>query len=348
VETTDQTVNWSAAIEPDLDPHQSDVVSAILSARWSLDEPIRLEPVAAGVNNRSWLVTTASDSFVLKTYRDVTDPDRLAFEHALLGALDAARLPFAVPAPIPASSGVTAVAVGDERWSLFRRISGRAAERDSEPDARRAGEALATLHVALASVALHPAMPVPDTYGDLASVHPAVPDPVGALDRLLGAEVAMLAAGAMARWHELTAGWPTQLIHTDFYPANVLVTGDAVSGILDFEYAGRGHRAMDVAIGLAAFSTGDVLDGWSWPVFDAFAGGYLSRLPLGRDEIEAIPLLMLAREATSLVHWLGRHAHDLTDRADIEDRGLRLLVLDRWLEGNQDRLVHVLRDLNRA
>lgn len=297
------------------------------------------------MNNRSWLVTTASDRFVLKAYRDVTDPDRLAFEHAMLAALDAAALPFAVPVPIPASSGATVVPVGGERWSLFRRIPGRAAERDSEPDARRAGEALAMLHVALASVALDPAMPVPDTYGDLASVHPAVPDPAGAIDRLLGAEAASVAAGAMARAHQGTAGWPTQLIHADFYPANALLTGDAVSGILDFEYAGRGHRAMDVAIGLAAFSTGEVLEGWSWPVFDAFAGGYLSRWPLGRDETEAIPALMLVREATSLVHWLGRYRHGFTTLADLDDRAARLLALSRWLEAHRSSLARRLADI---
>lgn len=329
----------SPTIDPDARPTVPEIIGTELGAHWSLAPPIQFEPFATGVNNRSWLVTTASDRFVLKTYRDVTDPDRLAFEHALLAALDAATLPFAVPVPIPASSGATAVPVGDERWSLFHRIQGRAAGRDSEPDARRSGEALAMLHVALASVALDPAMPVPDTYGELGPVHRAVPDPVGAIDRLIGAEAASVAARAMARWHERTAGWSTQLIHADVYPANVLVSGDAVSGILDFEYAGRGHRAMDVAIGLAVFSTGDVRAGWSWPVFDAFAGGYLSRWPLGHDEIESIPALMLAREATSLVHWLGRHARGLTDRADIEDRGLRLLALHRWLESHQDALV---------
>ena len=82
-----------------------------------------------------------------------------------------------------------------------------------------------------------------------------------------------------------TAGWPTQVIHTDYYPANVLVAGDAVSGILDFEYAGRGHRAMDVAIGLAAFSN-KRWDDWSWPVCRAFAEGYLRRL---KADLQARP-----------------------------------------------------------
>ena len=328
----------------DSDPHHPDSIVTTLLTSWPLDEPIRVEPAAAGVNNRSWLVSAASGRFVLKSYRDVTDPERLAFEHALLVALDAAGLPFSAPAPVPASSGATAVPVDDERWSLFRHIPGRAAMRDREPDANLAGEALAMLHRALASVALDPAVPVPETFGDLATVHPAVPNPGDAIDRLLNPDIATVAERAMAGCRQQTAGWPTQVIHTDYYPANVLVAGDAVSGILDFEYAGRGHRAMDVAIGLAAFSN-KRWDDWSWPVCRAFAEGYLRRLPLNRDELEAMPALMLAREVTSLVHWLGRHARGLTDRADIEDRGSRLLALDRWIDGNRDRLAHELLDL---
>lgn len=324
--------------------HDPGQMTAILAERWSLEPPMRTEPTAAGVNNRSWLVTTASGRFVLKSYRDVTDPERLAFEHALLSALDTAGLPFAVPTPVSASSGDTLAPLGDERWALFRRISARAAERDSESDARRAGEALAVLHLALTSVELDPAISVPETFGDPAAVHSAVPDPVDAIDRLLNPDIATVAERAMADWRQQTAGWPTQVIHTDYYPANVLVAGDAVSGILDFEYAGRGHRAMDVAIGLAAFSN-KRWDDWSWPVCRAFAEGYLRRLPLNRDELEAMPALMLAREVTSLVHWLGRHARGLTDRADIEDRGSRLLALDRWIDGNRDRLAHELLDL---
>lgn len=323
------------------------MASAIL-AHWPLAPPINLERFAAGVNNRSWLVTAASDSFVLKTYRDVTDPNRLAFEHALLAVLAGSDLPFAVPAAVPTSSGATVVSIGDERWSLFRRIPGCAAERHSESDARRAGEALAMLHVALASVTFDPVVPVPDTFGDLASVHPAVPDPTGSIDRLLGAEAASVAARAMTLWPERAAGWPTQLIHADFYPSNVLVTGDAVSGILDFEYAGRGHRAMDVAIGLGAFSTGDVRAGWSWPVFDAFAGGYLSRWPLSRDEIEAIPALMLAREATSFVHWLGRFERGVTNLADLDDRATRLISLDAWVKANGGASIARLLDRERC
>ena len=127
----------SPTIDPDARPTVPEIIGTELGAHWSLAPPIQFEPFATGVNNRSWLVTTASDRFVLKTYRDVTDPDRLAFEHALLAALDAATLPFAVPVPIPASSGATAVPVGDERWSLFHRIQGRAGVAGSESSRRK-------------------------------------------------------------------------------------------------------------------------------------------------------------------------------------------------------------------
>jgi Ser/Thr protein kinase RdoA (MazF antagonist) len=306
--------------------------------------------VATGVNNSSFLVVTATGEYILNSYLDVMSREQLEFEHALLTALNAAGLPFAVPAPIPASSGDTIVTIDQrsqvQHWSLTRRIPGRAAERDNVSDAAVSGEALASLHRALGTIALDPAIDVPGTFGVLADVHPAVLDPVDAIERLHGVEVAMVTAGAMARWCEQTRGWPTQMIHADCYPTNVLVSADAVSGVLDFEYAGRGHLAMDVAIGLAAFSTKSRDGDWAWPVFDAFARGYLRQSPLDPEELDAIPTLILAREATSLVHWLGRHAQGLTDDADIGDRARRLLTVDAWLDAHGDRLIGQLRDVN--
>lgn len=343
LEMGEQVVKGSAAMRLGSDPHQDDGLAAILSAHWQLDRLTTMEPLATGVNNRSWRVTVATDRFILKAYRDASDPDRLDFEHALLATLDRTELPFAVPAPIPTASGVTVVPVGDERWSLFRRIPGCAARRHDVRDAHHAGVALATLHRTLVSVTLDPALRVPDRFGDLASVHPAVLDPVDAIGRLFGQETASIASEAVLRSGELAAGWPTQLIHADYYPANVLVRADSVSGVLDFEYAGRGHRAMDLAIGLAAFGTKRWDDDWSWPVCAAFASAYLRHWPLARTELDAIPMLMLTREATSLVHWLGRHARGLSDRADIEDRGRRFLAVHWWLENNEERLVRALR-----
>ena len=122
-----------------------------------------------------------------------------------------------------------------------------------------------------------------------------------------------------------------------------MMDSDSVTGILDFEFAGHGYRAMDFSIGLAAFSAKNWHDGCSWSLLESFAKGYLQRMPLSEGELAATPVLLLMRELTSLIHWLGRAKQGLTTPADIHDRAHRVLSLYRWLESNQRQLIHRLR-----
>jgi Ser/Thr protein kinase RdoA (MazF antagonist) len=102
--------------------------------------------------------------------------------------------------------------------------------------------------------------------------------------------------------------------------------GSRVTAILDFEAAGPGYRAMDLAIGLWAFGNHDR------SAAQAFRRGYLTRLPLTDAEQHAVPDLQLLREATSLVHWYGRHLEGLTTAADVNARADRLLQLELGLQ----------------
>ena len=100
--------------------------------------------------------------------------------------------------------------------------------------------------------------------------------------------------------------------------------GLRVTAVLDFEVAGPGYRAMDLAAGLWSFGH------HAWPgATDALRRGYLARLPLTDAEQHAVPELQLLREATSLVHWYGRHLEGLTTAADISARADRLLRVER-------------------
>jgi homoserine kinase type II len=324
------------------------IAVAEIATHWQLTPPVRLEPIAAGMNNRSWLVRSGSGIYVLKWYRNMQEADRLRFEHALLGALAAAELPFAVPSPLPARSGDTSIRIetgsGPARTVLSRHIPGRAAAFGSIEETGRCGAALASLDKALATIELDPGIPVPTAFDALGTIHPLVPDPVAAIERLPGdsalrAALVTAVPGAEQRWREHRANWATQLIHGDYYPSNTLVHGGEVSGIVDFEYSSMGYRAMDFAVGLAAFSTRSWEEGCAWPLVSAFAEGYLSQTPLSEPEIMAIPSIMRLREAVSFIHWQGRMEQGLTPLDDIHDRGRRLLSLRRWLERHQDELV---------
>ncbi|HWV25238.1 MAG TPA: phosphotransferase [Thermomicrobiales bacterium] len=319
---------------------------------WAVFPPVRVEPFLLGANNTSYMVSAAKGTYVLKWYRNTNEPQWLRFEHGLLDALAHANLPFAVPEPVPTLSGashVEATCGPDTRiLVLFRLILGRAAVFCNVPEANRSGHALAVLDEALAQVSLDPSIVLPNAFDDLSSIHIRVPRPFDAVGKLTGTDqVAHLMSATEDRWHRVTVDWRSQLIHGDFYPSNTLVSSGEVSGILDFEFSGLGFRVMDFAVGLAAFSTKDWERDCAWDALTAFASGYLERTPFTETELAAIPTMMLKRETTSLVHWLGRLEEGLTTLDDMHSRIARLLALERWLEGNEARLLDCLDRINR-
>src|SRR5439155_22894601 len=113
-------------------------------------------------------------------------------------------------------------------------------------DARLAGRALAQLDVALARLDLPVRTPI-----TLRDVHPLVPDPMAALDDL---DLGPYRAGTIELFdriitsHDaLASSLPLQIVHGDFGYINVLLEGDKVTGLLDFEFAEPDMRAADLA-----------------------------------------------------------------------------------------------------
>ncbi len=317
--------------------------------------PLHLEPMTSGVNNRSYLVRSGRESYVLKCYMNVDMMERIHFEHELLSALATTSLPFSVPSPLLAKSGDTTVEIscdgGIHHVALFHRIPGRAASYGDKSEAYRCGQALAFLDQALNAITLSHTVSVPESFGNLSSIHKYVPDPLIAIKQLpveheLTTKLATIMALVEERWQCHTAGWKTQLIHGDYYPSNTLVDAGKVSGILDFEFSGTGYQAMDFAIGMAAFSAKNWNDGCSWLLLESFAKGYLAQVPLTEEELTATPVLLLKRELSSFIHWLGRMRQGLITLDDMHYRARRLISLHRWLEENQSQLAHRLSGLN--
>lgn len=327
-----------------------------IAIHWSLAPPLHLVAVETGTNNRSSMVETRDGSYVLKLYENQPAADRLAFEHALLGSLSTSTLPFAVPAPIATRSGATSARIDNDRASLFHLIPGHAPGLGSVSAAYQCGEALAILDKALQAMMFSPAIRVPETFGDLSTVHPLILHPIESMYQLLGHDaltdgITIVMAAMQERWRGVTSGWPTQIIHSDFYPTNVLMDSGRVTGILDFEFAGSGYRAMDFAIGLVAFGVRNWEDDRPWLVLESFARGYLGRTPLADAELAATPMLVLMRELTSFVHWLGRmqlgSTTSMTTPSDIWNRARKVLALERWLRRNESQLIHRLSTINR-
>lgn len=131
------------------------------------------------------------------------------------------------------------------------------------------------------------------------------------------------------------AGLPRRTIHNDGHAGNLLrpdATSHQVSGVIDFGDLVHTVTAADVAIIAESFAP-DHPDPAS--VVAAATAGYHVQVPLGDDEIAAIPELVLARTALNvlLAEYQVRHAphlapHAATNLPDVVDRLVRWSRLD--------------------
>jgi homoserine kinase type II len=317
---------------------------AQLVQAWRIGSVLSLVHLDSGANNDNWAVESSTGSYVLRIYRNADAATRIPFEHELLKALSAASLPFAVPVPLSTAAGGTIAETSLGPASLAVRIMGRHPDLANLSDCRAAGTALGELDRALA--------PIPGTrrpgaatgYGDLSRVHPAVAGPEDAIELLdrMGGAVTLYERVVKAteqRWPQLMASLSTQLIHSDYARSNVLVQGDRVSGVLDFEFSGPGLRAMDFAVGILYFGFGQRIAGVPQGAVSAraFVNGFCQRLELSPQELAALPDLLLRRLLVVGLHWLGRAKVGISTEDQAMKRFANLFAVQNWLDtdGNE-------------
>lgn len=282
---------------PDLD---------VLLDHWQLSGPRTLRQLDSGTNNLSYRVTTRARELLLRVYRHGAERERVAYEHALLRALDEAQLSFAVPVPLAASSGETCVEVGtvDRLAAAFLWLPGDHPPLDLH-SMQVCARALAELDGAMAD--LDAGMPPGGLgpLGDLYHVHPAVPNPVVVADQLplspeQRADIGRCMEMPIAESGQLYAsGLPQQIVHRDLDPSNLLMAEGRITGVLDFEAARPDLRAFDLAISAMTFSTDATMR-------EAFVSAYTEVLPLKPQELNALPILMVIYRAMSLISREGR------------------------------------------
>lgn len=325
-----------------------------LQQAWALPGPWQVSTLAHGTNNQVLRLETPAGSYVLRVYSNHADPGRLRFEHTVLAHLQAAELPFAVPVPIPTKTGETFARVVSEDdvmlAALTALIPGEQPQRDNLQQATAAGEALGRLDVALAQVPLCPHEGIGwRTYGDLAHCHPLVPDPLAAIKELpIEDDVCQRLRGGyewlMRHIPGIYARLPQQLAHEDCGPDNMLLEGERVTGVLDFEFCTRDLRVMDLTVALSwwpvrHFGTGD-----EWPIIRALVRGYTRHIALTLEEIEVIPTLFQLRAYTSLIHRLGRYRQGLSPLEAVIERASAALEREDWLQAHGARLAQMVRD----
>lgn len=247
--------------------------------------------IETGIENTNYFLSTNTADFVLTLF------ERLPTAHAAF-YLDfmahLARNGIAAPRPIANLNGRYLDALAGKPATLVTRLNGHSEMAPSVEHCRQVGAMLARMHLAAESFTER--LDNPRGLAWWMATANKVEGFLGAAEReLLCAEL------AFQQQHPLDA-LPRGVVHADLFRDNVLWSRDAISGVLDFYFAGIDSWMFDLAI---------TANDWCMnhePRFDvqrlhALLDGYHTLHPVSGAEQQAWPI---ALRAASLRFWLSR------------------------------------------
>jgi Ser/Thr protein kinase RdoA (MazF antagonist) len=208
------------------------------------------ERLEGGYANDLFKVVADGAALVLRLKHPPVVEDDVAWEHRL-AALLAERLR-EVPAPVPARDGRTFVALEDTVGWLMPFVDGAPADPAREQHRLEAARALGKVHRAGADLAL-PGRPRLRPLARLAwpplVVRPELEDWEATIAEERAWAIAYVAALAGRRL-------PASLVHGDFFPGNVLMSGDEAVAVVDWEEAQVDWLTWDLANAVGTFCSG--------------------------------------------------------------------------------------------
>lgn len=269
--------------------------------------------IAEGVENSNYLIDGKGGRFILTLYEKRVDARDLPFFIALIDHLAENGNP--VPRILPDLSGQHVQTLCGRPACLIQFLDGVSVSRPTSRQAFAAGEALAKMHNAVVNFDDGPPNPL-----TLTGWHQLAGRLGSRLDSIspgLTEDVANELAFLSQNW---PAGLPRSVIHADLFPDNVLMTGETVTGIIDFYFACRDITAYDFAVTHGAWCFSNDGSTYLPTLADAMAKGYQKVRPFSEEEISALPIL--ARGAalrfmlTRSLDWLETPADALVARKD--------------------------------
>jgi homoserine kinase type II len=277
--------------------------------RYTVGGLAELEPIASGIENTNYFVTTERGRYVLTLYERLPASE-LPFYLNLMAHL--ARTGCEVPAPIPDRTSALFSLLNGKPAGLVERVEGTPIEVPDPAHCAEVGAALARLHLASQTYRARLTNRRGPAWWRQAAraVKPYLTPPQWAL---LDSEVKFQTGFGRGKL-------PKGAIHGDLFCDNVLFAGPRVAGLIDFGFAATDFFAYDLAITVNDWC----VDGDGGTLHDeltvALLAAYHGLRPLTEDEREAWPSLL---RAAALRFWLSRlydlhlprpgeltHAHD--------------------------------------
>ena len=300
---------------------------ADLIARYDVGTLVSAKGIAEGVSNSNWLIETTGKGgwrarYILTMYERRIDVAELPFFLGLLDHLAARNCP--VPATIHDRDGAAFRQVDGKSVALIEFLPGISIDRPTAAQARAVGAALASIHLASADFPHRRENDLrPADWADLFAR--CGDDAIASIDRNLLEAIRTALPQLISHW---PADLPVATIHADLFPDNVLMLGDAVSGLIDFYFACTDFAAYDLAVTHAAWCFGQDGRVFHSDVAAALIGGYETVRPLSDEERAALPLLAKGAAmrfiATRTYDWLDTTDTALVTRKDPLDFVRRL------------------------
>jgi len=264
-------------------------------ARYTVGALVDLAPIASGIENTNYFVTTENGRYVLTLYERLPARE-LPFYLNLMAHL--ARAGVKVPAPEPDRTGALFSLLNGKPAGLVARVDGTSIKVPDADHCAEVGDALARLHVA--SQSYRPRLTNrrgPAWWRQTARVVRPYLEPEQ--EALLAAEIRFQTGFGKGRM-------PKGAIHGDLFCNNVLFHDGSVAGIIDFGFAATDFFAYDLAITVNDWCVDG--DGALDPArTGVLARAYCRVRPLTDDERGQWPALL---RAAALRFWMSR-LHDL-------------------------------------
>jgi len=278
-------------------------------ARYTVGGLAELAPIAAGIENTNYFVTTGNGRYVLTLFERLPATE-LPFYLNLMAHLAKAKV--AVPAPVPDRTGALFSVLNGKPAGLVERIDGAPSAGPTAAQCAAVGDALALLHVASQSYRMRLTnRRGPAWWRQAARAVRSFLSPAQAV--LLERELKFQTGFGRGKL-------PRGAIHGDLFADNVLFAGDRVAGIIDFGFAATDYFAYDLAITVNDWCVPDGAGAVDPACVAAMVNAYESVRALTADERSAWPALS---RAAALRFWLSRlydlylprlgeltHAHD--------------------------------------
>lgn len=319
---------------------QEENARAILASWFNESElrELRITEIAGGLSGaRFWKIALREQLFCLRCHKSVqlAKSKELGKIHSLIEFVGQRGFS-QVPLPRQTLAGSTFVETPGAVWELARWLPGETLKYPNQDQAVAAAKALAQFHSIAAKYEQHPAAIAPGLKqrlekftelhaGLLAKISAAVkqtqPSELRSLAFLVLSQVESLLPDAINSVQSSRQIVPMQWCVCDCHLGNFLFVGDQVSGMLDFQTAGMGSVARDLARLVGSMTTQNA------GLWRECLTAYQQHRTLSSDELQLVYTFHMSGTVGAAANWLRWRFLDDLPVADAATTQTRLSEL---------------------